>query len=58
MKSLDALLPAYQFSSRHTVSVTVDPVRADRALRQVTIKEVPLVRVLLLARGLGRGRAA
>ena len=58
MKSLDALLPAYQFSTRHTVAVTVDPVRADRALREVTFKEVPLVRVSLLARGLGLGRAA
>ena len=57
MKSLDAFLPAYEFSTRHTVSVTVDPVRADRALREVTFKEVPLVRALLLARGLGLRRA-
>jgi hypothetical protein len=57
MKSLDAFLPAYEFSTRHAVSVAVDPVRADRALRQVTFKEVPLVRALLLARGLGLRRA-
>jgi hypothetical protein len=57
MKSLDAYLPAYEFSTRHEVSVAVDPARADRALREVTFKEVPLVRGLLLARGLGLRRA-
>jgi hypothetical protein len=56
MKSLDAFLPAYEFSTRHEVSVAVDPVRADRALREVTFNEVPLVRGLLLARGLGLRR--
>ena len=53
MKSLDAFLPAYDFSTRHAVAVAVDPARADRALREVTFKEVPLVRALLVARGLG-----
>jgi hypothetical protein len=57
MKSLDAFLPAYDFSTRHAVAVAVDPVRADRALREVTFKEVPLVRALLLARGLGLRKA-
>jgi hypothetical protein len=57
MKSLDAFLPAYEFSTRHEVSVAVDPAQADRALREVTFKEVPLVRGLLLARGLGLRRA-
>ena len=57
MKSLDAFLPAYEFSTRHEVSVAVDPARAARALREVTFKEVPLVRGLLLARGLGLRRA-
>jgi hypothetical protein len=56
MKSLDAFLPAYNFSTRHAVAVAVDPVRADRALREVTFKEVPLVRALLVARGLGLRR--
>ena len=57
MKSLDAFLPAYEFSTRHSVSVTVSPHQADRALREVTFKEVPLVRALLLARGLGLRKA-
>jgi hypothetical protein len=53
VKSLDAFLPTYEFSTRHEVSVAVDPALADRALREVTYKEVPLVRGLLFARGLG-----
>jgi hypothetical protein len=57
MKSLDAFLPKYEFSTRHGVTVAVDPVRADKALREVTFKEVPLVRALLLARGLGLRKA-
>jgi hypothetical protein len=57
MKSLDAFLPAYEFSTRHAVSFTGDPARGDQALRQVTFREVPLVRGLLLARGLGLRRA-
>ena len=57
MKSLDTFLPAYEFSTRHSVSVAAEPGRADRALREVKFKEVPLVRALLLARGLGLRRA-
>jgi hypothetical protein len=57
MKSLDEFLPDYEFSTRHAVSVAVDPARVDRALREVTFREVPLVRGLLLARGLGLRKA-
>ncbi len=57
MKSLDAFLPSYEFSTRHAVAVDADPARADRALREVTFSEVTLVRGLLLARGLGARRA-
>ena len=53
MKSLDEFLPVYEFSTRHEVAVAVDAVRADRALRELTYGEVPLVRALLFARGLG-----
>ena len=53
MKSLDEFLPTYEFGSRHEVAVDVEPVRAEQALRDVTFREVPLVRALLLARGLG-----
>jgi hypothetical protein len=54
VKSLDEFLPTYEFGSSHEVAVDVEPVRAEQALREVTFREVPLVRALLLARGLGR----
>jgi hypothetical protein len=53
MKSLDAYLPSYEFVERHRVGIR-DPGQADRALREVTFREVPGVRVLLFLRGLGR----
>ena len=57
MKSLDAFLPSYEFVTRHEVEVDADPVRAERALREVTFGEIPLARGLLFARGLGARRA-
>jgi hypothetical protein len=53
VRSLDDFLPAYEFRTRHEVEVAADPAGADRALRAVTFREVPLVRALLFARGLG-----
>jgi hypothetical protein len=58
VRSLDDFLPAYEFATRHEVEVGVDPARADRALREVTFREVPLVRALLFARGRLRGHGA
>jgi hypothetical protein len=57
VKSLDAFLPKYDYSTRHEVSVAANPALVDRALREVTFREVPLVRGLLLARGLGLRKA-
>jgi hypothetical protein len=56
MRSLDSYLPSYEFATRHEVAVEADSARADRALREVTYREVPLVRGLLFARGLGGRR--
>jgi hypothetical protein len=56
MKSLDAYLPSYEFSTRHEITVGADAERADRALREVTFADVPIVRGLLLARGEGLRR--
>jgi hypothetical protein len=53
MKSLDDYLPSYDFAVRHEVRVAADPARVDRALREVTYGEIPVVRGLLFARGLG-----
>jgi hypothetical protein len=56
LKPLDAFLPTYEFVERHGVAVDADPGAAERALREVTFREVPVVRALLFMRGLGSGR--
>jgi hypothetical protein len=53
MKSLDDYLSSYEFATRHEVPVAADPARVDEALREVTYGEIPIVRGLLFARGLG-----
>jgi len=57
MKSLDDHLPSYEFATRHEVDVDAPTDVADRALREVTFRDVPLVRALLFARGEGRHRS-
>ena len=57
MKSLDTYLPSYEFSTRHEVAVDAPSRVTDRALREVTFREVPLVRALLFARGDGAHRS-
>jgi len=56
MKELDAILPVYEFHERHRVAADASPERLDRALREVTFGELPLVRALLWLRGIGRPR--
>jgi hypothetical protein len=55
LKALDAFLPSYEFAARYGVTVDVDASEVDRALREVTFREVPVVRALLFLRGLGSG---
>ena len=57
MKSLDAYLPSYEFATRHEVAVDAPSDIADRALREVTFQDVPIVRALLFVRGEGARRA-
>jgi membrane protein implicated in regulation of membrane protease activity len=57
LKPLDAFLPSYEFAARYGVEVHADAASAERALREVTFRDVPVVRALLFMRGLGRGRA-
>ena len=54
MRELDAILPVYEFSERHRVTADASSERLDRALREVTFGEVPVVRALLLVRGIRR----
>lgn len=53
LKALDTFLPSYEFIARYGVAVDADAGEADRALRAVTFREVPVVRALLFLRGLG-----
>jgi hypothetical protein len=57
LRSLDAFLPSYEFVARYGVEVRADADAAERALREVTFGDVPVVRALLFMRGLGSGRA-
>jgi hypothetical protein len=54
---LDAYLPSYEFSTHHEVAVDAPSGVTDRALREVTFRDVPLVRALLFARGEGAHRS-
>jgi len=54
MRELDAILPVYEFSERHRVTADASSERLDRALREVTFGEVPVVRALLWVRGIRR----
>jgi hypothetical protein len=54
VKSLDAFLPEYQFVERHRIRIRATPERIDRALRELTIEEMPFVRALFALRGLPR----
>ena len=46
-------MTSFDYVMRHTVTVDADAATTDRALRDVTFGEVPLVRALVFARGLG-----
>jgi hypothetical protein len=50
---LDDFLPAYEFSERHDIAIHADPKQIDRALRAVTLAEMPAARVLFWLRSLG-----
>jgi hypothetical protein len=57
LKALDDFLPSYEFAARYSIGVDADAGVAEEAVREVTFREVPVVRMLLFLRGLGAGRA-
>ena len=57
LKALDAFLPSYEFAARYGITIDAEARVAEQAVRDVTFREVPVVRMLLLLRGLGTGRA-
>jgi hypothetical protein len=54
VRPLDAFLPGFEFSERHGLEIRAEPARVDRALREVSIAEIPVARALYLLRGLRR----
>jgi hypothetical protein len=56
VRPLDDFLPEYEFSERHRIAVRADTTRIDRAVREVTLGEIPLARALVRLRGI-RARA-
>jgi hypothetical protein len=54
VQPLHAFLPTWEFSERHAVELEAVPEQVDRALRSVSIEEIPAIRLLYLLRGLGR----
>jgi hypothetical protein len=54
VRPLDAFLPVYEFAERHRLEISAEPARVDRALRSVSVDDVPGMRALFLVRGLGR----
>lgn len=54
MRPLDDFLPTYEFSERHSLAIDAPASRIDRALRTVSIADVPIARMLWWLRRLGR----
>jgi len=51
---IDTLLPSWDVHEVHGVDVAAPPERTWSALEQVTVRELPLARLLTLLRGIGR----
>lgn len=54
MRPLDAFLPVYEFSERHSLAIDAPAGQIDRAFREVSIADIPLARALWWVRRLGR----
>jgi hypothetical protein len=58
VRTLDDLIPSPHWRTRHARRVTVAPERAIAAAREVTLREMPLVALLIALRGLGSRRGS
>jgi hypothetical protein len=54
VRPLDDFLPVYEFSERHSLAIEAPPERIDRALRTVSMTDLPVARALWWLRRLGR----
>jgi hypothetical protein len=57
VRALNDFLPAYEARERHSLSIAASPERVDRAVRAVTLAEIPVARALFALRSVGRGSA-
>jgi hypothetical protein len=53
--ALDRWLPEWEFDERHEIVVAAPPERVDRAVREVSLSDIPVARALWALRSLGRG---
>jgi hypothetical protein len=53
--ALDRWLPEWEFDEKHATVVAAPPERVDRAIREVSLLDIPVARVLWKVRSLGRG---
>jgi hypothetical protein len=54
VRPLDDFLPVYEFSERHRLAVSAPAERIDRAVRTVSLTDIPIARLLWAIRRLGR----
>jgi hypothetical protein len=52
VRPLDDFLPEYEFRERHRIAVQADTAHIDRAVREVTLGDIPLARALVRLRGI------
>jgi hypothetical protein len=57
VRPLDDFLPVYEARERHSLSISATPERVDRAVRDVSLAEIPIARALFALRSVGRGSA-
>jgi hypothetical protein len=53
--AIDRWLPRWEFDELHEIVVAAAPDRVDRAIREVSLADIPVARVLWALRSLGRG---
>jgi hypothetical protein len=54
VKALDDFLPVYEFSERHRLAIDAPRERIDAAVREVSLRDIPVARALWWLRRLGR----
>jgi hypothetical protein len=56
VSALERWLPRYDVSERHEVSVAAPPEAVDRAIREISLDDVPVARALVRLRGIPHDR--